>query len=447
MAKKKQSKGTGSLFKRGKKGIYYVQYYANGKRKSTRLIDEDGLSITDRRKAEAAAKSFLAPLRETSTIDQLKAVKAKIEGTEKTLRYKKDAVKPPLALSEMWEAYESSLNRPKSGPSTLKRYNAVITAFLKWKKKAYPDLVNMRDVTSVHAEAYAAHLEAGNLSPSSFNIYINNLTTIWATLSKKADLKHNPFAWDKSTRTGIERQSIKAQASIRKKRALTLKEVNTVIEKADGDYRTLLIILVCTGQRLVDGLKLQWKDIDLENDIISLIPQKTASRTGRQVFIPIVPQLKAELESKSRYDRYVLPDLVRDYDRDKALISKSIRSIFTDAKLNAYRETNIRTSKAVSETGAHSLRHSFVTIARMAGIPDAVIQTITGHESIDMVDHYTNVTADAVRALSTSMPAGFLGAAKEEKREPIPDWVKEKLESMNAKNWKKVRKQLMEEIK
>lgn len=202
MAKKQQSNGTGSLFKRGKKGSYYVQYYANGKRKSTRLLDGDGLPITDRRKAEAAAKTFLAPLRETSTIDQLKAVKAKIEGNEKALQQKRDAVKPPLPLTEVWEAYESSQNRPKSGASTLKRYRAVIKAFIDWKKEAYPDLVNMRDVTSVHAEAYAAHLETGNLSPSSFNIYINNLTTIWATLSKKADLDHNPFAWDKSTRTG-----------------------------------------------------------------------------------------------------------------------------------------------------------------------------------------------------------------------------------------------------
>ena len=302
----------------------------------------------------------------------------------------------------------------------------------------------MRDIKLEHAEAYATHLEARKLSPSSFNIYLNNLATIWATLSKKASLEANPFAWDKKTRTGIERRNIKAEATVRKKRALSLEEVNTVIEKADGDYRTLLIILVCTGQRLVDGLKLRWTDIDMKSCVITLIPQKTATRTGKQVYIPVLPQLRAELESKARYSRYVLPDLAKDYDRDPSIISKKIRTIFTAAELNAHKETNLQTGRAIVETGAHSLRHSFVSIARMAGIPDAVIQTITGHESIEMIDHYTNITAETVKALSASMPTGLLGQTAEKSKEPIPDWIREKLMDMDEKNWAPIRKELLQ---
>jgi integrase len=444
MATRKNSHGTGSLFKRGKKGIYYIQYYADGKRKATRLIGEDGKSITDKRKAEAAAKSFLAPLQETTRIDQLKAVKAKLEGAEQLQRAKRDALKPAIPLSEVWNEYIASQNRPKSGKSTLKRYKAVIGAFIEWIEETFPAIIYMKDVKAEHAEAYAIHLEANNLSPSSFNIYLNNLTTIWATLARKASLEANPFAWDKKTRTGIERRNIKAETTVRKKRALSLKEVNTVIEKAEGDYRTLLIILVCTGQRLVDGLKLRWVDIDLESGIITLIPKKTASRTGKQVYIPILPQLRLELESKSHYGRYVLPDLVEDYERDPSIISKKIRSIFTAADLNAHKETNLQTSKAIVETGAHSLRHSFVSIARLAGVPDAVIQTITGHESLDMVDHYTSITPEAVKALSASMPTGLPGQKAEKKKEPMPDWIRERLETLNSKNWNTIKKELLE---
>ncbi len=440
----KSSYKTGSLYKRGKAGNYYLRYYIKkGEQTNHRLIDSAGNPITDRRKAEKVARDLLAPLQHQKLVDQQEAIAAKLRNEEDKLKDALEAQRPVFLLSKAWKAYEASANRPRSGEATLNRYKAVIDAFVEWMGNEFSDVVDMRDVVLEHAEAYAVHLGNKKLSPSTFNIYMNALSTVWATLAIKAGLVGNPFAWDKSTRSGIKRRNIKAEVKRRKKRALTLPEVNEVIEKAEGDYRTLLIILACTGQRLIDCVKLQWKEINFESGVITLTPTKTAERTGTEVFIPVLPQLRVELESKARYGQYVLPDLVKAYNRDRSAITKRIRKIFDAAELTAHKETALKTSQAIVDTGAHSFRHSFVSIARLAGIPDAVIRSITGHDTDEMLDHYTEFNAETVAKL-----AGALGTAAlplPDQREPTPAWIVEKLEGMTAKNWKKVKAAILKD--
>jgi integrase len=464
--KSRGKRGLGRLYKRDKSGkevsidsnvnsTIYIEYrpISGGRPKKHALKYDDGSPITNRKDAEAKRKEILAPLAAKEDEKRLENVVAQLESAKKKAIQAEHDSKPALKLSETWITYKKSRNRPQSGKSTLNRYESVISAFTKWMKEHYPEIKEMRAVNIEHAEAYADYLEDKNLSPSSFNIYLNALSTVWATLSKKALIEQNPFAWDKTTRSGIERKNIKAQAQERKKRPLTLEEANRVIENAEGDYRTLLIILLCTGQRLVDGVKLQWKSIDLQPDrnIIILKPTKTRNRTGKEVYIPIIPQLRAELESLMPTGKYVLPELVERYDRDKSSITKKIRKIFDAAKLNAHKETDLSIAKPILETGAHSLRHTFITIARNAGFPDSAIKMISGHSSEEMLDHYTtfdkktlSVLADSLSQKVSTSSAPFQ-ISTPSKREQLPDWAVEKLKTANKDNWDAVIKEVLKD--
>jgi integrase len=325
-------------------------------------------------------------------------------------------------------------------------YQSQLKAFTEWMGKNYPQVKEMRAVRTQHAEGYADHLGMRRLSPSTYNQHLNTLALVWAVLTKKARIDHNPFVWDKKTRTGIRRKSVKAQACARKKRALTVDEINSLIDHATGDIRTLLVILTCTGQRLVDGVKLKWEAVDFEKRIITLIPQKTASRTGKQVFIPMLPQLVCELKSMKRKDCYVLPKLVALYERDAgSTLSKSVRKVFDNAGLTATRSIEGQSKRAVVDTGAHSLRHSFVTIARLAGFPDPLIRQITGHTTEEMVDHYTQFSEKLVASLAAQIPHVGNGKAivASNPKSPIPEWVKDKLKSMDDDNWETIRKELL----
>ncbi len=429
-----------NLFKRG--NVYYVRWRVDGKLKMQ--------STGEAEQSEAIKKrdEILYPFHLKDETKRLKSLQVEIDGRSTELEQLEESA-PALKLADAWREYRKSHNRPKSGTSTLNRYESCIAAFTKWMKTNYPDVKEMREVGTEHAEAYADHLEGKNLSPSSFNIYLNALAMVWAVLKNKAQIKHNPFAWDRKSRTGIERRNIKAESTIRKKRALTLDEVNLVIEKAEADYRTLLIILACTGQRLVAGVKLQWREIAFDKNIITLTPTKTAKRTGKQVYIPILPQLREELDSLTRTGRYVLPELVEAYNKDPSIISKQIRSIFTAAELTAHKQIDIETSKAVVETGAHSLRHSYVTIARLAGLPDPLIMKITGHSSEELIDHYTDFNEQLIASLASriphALPKGSKGFLTEEAgKEPFPEWAKKQLEAMSAKNWKTIKAEILQ---
>lgn len=450
---KRSKRGLGRLYKRDKKGKehpagsdvqgnYWLQYTVNGQRQRECLVDEAGKTITKLKDAEQIRLKIVAPLIGIDKKEALQTVKAKLEAASSETEREKRKNTPALTISNAWQEYKESQNRPKSGKSTLSRYKACLNAFCLWMKKNYPTVKEMRDVDTEQAEAYAHHLESKKLSPSSFNIYLNSLSMIWAVLEKKAKIQNNPFAWDRKTRTGIQRKNIKAEAEQRKKRALTVEEVNTVIEKAEGDYRTLCIILACTGQRLVDGTKLKWSEIDLNKNFITLTPTKTAKRTGKKVIIPILPQLRQELDSIMRSGTYVLPELVELYNKDKSIITKGIRVIFDKAGLNAHKETDLETGKAIVETGAHSFRHSFITIARMAGLPDPLIMKITGHKSEEMVDYYTDFSENIVAELAAKIPHALSSSTNrflsDNTEAAIPEWAIEKLKKADDSNWKSI---------
>ncbi len=290
---------TGSLYRRwqGQKyniedssakgeGAIYLRYTVGGK------TIEESLKTADVTEAKKKQAEIMRPFELASEAEVLEQAELRLKRVvnEQDAQWKKS--NPPLKLDEAWDAYSKAQNRPRSGQKTLAGYAAQYKKFREWIQGAFPEVVYMKDVGTREAEAYAGYLSARKLSPSTYNQNLNTLSLIFGVLFEKSYAKDNPFGWDRKTRSGIQRRSLKAESHQRRKRPLTIDEIDKILKKAKGDYRTLIIILVCTGQRRVDGLKLEWKAIDFERRIIKLIPQKTSKRTGTAVYIPLFTQLE-----------------------------------------------------------------------------------------------------------------------------------------------------------
>src|SRR3984893_10796684 len=52
----------------------------------------------------------------------------------------------------------------------------------------------------------------------------------------------------------------------------------------------------------------------------------------------------------------------------------------------------------------HCLRHTSVTLLKEAGVPDAAIMALIGHDSVAMSQHYTHVGRDALEKASKAFP-------------------------------------------
>ena len=60
--------------------------------------------------------------------------------------------------------------------------------------------------------------------------------------------------------------------------------------------------------------------------------------------------------------------------------------------------------RQVFELSFHSLRHTAVSLLKDAGVPDAVVMALVGHESAAISQRYTHVGRDALQRAANSLP-------------------------------------------
>ena len=56
------------------------------------------------------------------------------------------------------------------------------------------------------------------------------------------------------------------------------------------------------------------------------------------------------------------------------------------------------------DTSFHSLRHTAVSLLKDAGVPDAVVMALVGHERAAMSHRYTHVGKEALAKATETLP-------------------------------------------
>ena len=378
---RRRRKGQGSLYKQD--GIYIARWIVGGK------VYTRSTSERNERAAEKKLASFVAPFAARTEAERYEALAARAAAWRARAE-EAEAELPKLRLDRMWRAYERSPKRRPTAESTLARYKGHLDGFRAFLAKTRPDVVEARDVD---AEAVAEYLDSvSGLSPNAYNKRITFLSALWRLLADQIGARKNP--WD-----GIAKRRLSPHS----RRALTAAEVEATFAAADSISREagrLFRIGAFTGLRLADCCFLDWSAVDLGNGVIRVTPRKTARSTGATVEIPIMQELRTELESvpSARREGPVLPDIARRFRRDPTAVSDLVVG-------RAFHAAGIRTSRAVPgqknravEVGFHSLRHTFVTRCALAGVPLPVVRAIVGHSTTAMTEHYAHSNLEAARA-------------------------------------------------
>ena len=372
---------TGHLFKRGKN--FYVRWAFNGKVFSKGLRDDSGNAIANHRDAEEAKTKMLAAFVVADETTALQSIAAKLEGRKAELVRLQDEQNPPLPVARAWLEYLDAPNRPDSGESTLDQYAFQFGQFAAWMKQKHGETATLRDVTKEIAEAYAAQLNHGRLSASTYNKHLNLLTLVFRILKHKARLTGNP--WEEIQRKRIIPQS---------RRELTVDELKKVCLVATGELRALLALGLYTGLRLGDCATLRWGEVDLPRAIIRRIPNKTARRNPKPVQVPVHPVLRDLLSVTPPSERgeYVLPETAALYQRRTDMVTDLVQNHLKACGITTHKPgTGGSGKRAVVEVGFHSLRHTFVSLCRESNAPLSVVESIVGHSSPAMTRHYTHV--------------------------------------------------------
>lgn len=428
---------TGHLRKRG--STYYVRWVMEGKVFERALRDEDGNSITDRRKAEQAKMKVMAPFATADEATALESIAAKIEGRKAELARLEDEQNPGLSLATAWTEFVKAPNRPDSGDSTLRQYGFQFAQFVEWMKQKHPGESTLRDVSRQIAEEYATHLNHDRLSPGTFNKHLNLLGLVFRVLKEKARIVENPW-------TEIQRKRLCAHT----RRELTVDELRRVCDAASGELRTLLALGIYTGLRLGDCATLRWGEVDLKRGVIRRVPNKTArNKPDKVVQVPVHPTLRgmlAEIPTEARAD-YVLPEIAALYQNRIDLVTDLVQSHFISCGIKPHKPgTGENGKRAVLEVGFHSLRHTFVSLCRESGAPLSVVESIVGHSNPAMTRHYTHVGELAAGQAVAALPS-LIGDAKPEPQKRTPQSllreIKAIVEEMAAKNWREKKAALL----
>ncbi len=386
---RRRANQTGTLERRGD-GCWLARWYVytpQGERvRKSKAIHAATLADAERQLRELTEGNALITREKVirNRLAELDAVRGEIERLERE--------RPALAISDAFEAYLRSPDRPQSGTRTLDGYAAQFKRFAGWMARRFPEVPELRGVTRAIAAEYLAELSA-NASPNTYNKHMSLLRLVWRTVGAEARCPSNP--WENVRR--------KTQPKTNGRRALTLDELARVCSTLTGEMRLLFALGIYTGLRLGDCALLEWGAVDMARRVIVTVPRKTA-RTGRTVEIPIHATLAAMLAAlpPERRTGYVMPETAEAYMHDNSAVVKRIRAAFkaagieTGAKVAGY-------AMGVARVGFHSLRHTFVSLMGNAGAPLALVQSIVGHSNPMMTAHYfharTDALADAVSAL------------------------------------------------
>lgn len=405
--RKGRANGHGSLERRPN-GSYLARWVCNGKRYSQLIKDDDGNAVTDKRQAEQLLEKITAPYRLGSEAETAALLATKAAGKQAEIKAWHDR-QPALPLGKAFDAYRASLKRPQgAGAAALDRYETYYNHFTEWLKANRPDYTELRDVTGADANAYSVQFLTGHTG-GTFNKHLALLRSVWRVLDEddadkpdephgdelpKAKLTCNPWAKIRNR-----------QHTPHRKRELTLDELRTVCAKLDGEMRLLFALGIYTGQRLGDCCLLQWSAVDMRRGVIHATPHKTMKH-GTQVLIPLRPELAAMLAATPAKDRteYVLPETAAAYLHDPIVVSNRVQAVFEGNGIKTTTASEREGGKAQVEVGFHSLRHTFVSLLGNAGASLALVQSMVGHTSKAMTQHYFHESEAALRGAVNLLP-------------------------------------------
>lgn len=184
---------------------------------------------------------------------------------------------------------------------------------------------------------------------------------------------------------GIDREWIEANPAMKLKQLKTGEhlpwtddEVERFIEGAEPELAFAVLLALFTGQRISDVVRMSWTDI--EDGGINVRQQKT----GTQLWIPMHPELAEALP--------LIPK------RGVTILTEPDGRSWTPGRL---RERLRKTLPALKIYKVfHGLRKTAAVRLAEAGCSEEEIKSITGHQSSQVLAHYTKSASQKRRARS-----------------------------------------------
>lgn len=168
-------------------------------------------------------------------------------------------------------------------------------------------------------------------------------------------------------------------------------EFDRLVLAAEHQGSTKLAMVLLGGEaglRCGEIIGLQWSDVDLERDTLSVVRSvwrghEGPPKSGRSRTVPLAPRLKAALVQH----RHLRGPRVLYTQPGTSPCAGTIRDWLID----------VQEAIGMEPCGPHVLRHTFCSHLAMQGAPPRVIQELAGHQSLSTTEQYMHLAPAAVK--------------------------------------------------
>ena len=247
--------------------------------------------------------------------------------------------------------------------------------------------LHLSQLTTAILEDWKLFILEKGIGKRRFNAVLQSIRIPIRYAYTRQEIKFDPFINIKPIRYTPKEKGILSQ-----------KEITALINAADDDPRVTAAVLLATfcGMRRGEVRGLKWKDIDFDKKLINIIHNYIDEdgekgckwNSGRTIILPdvIIPAINRlrNISPNIDSDDYVLCCAENTKDPiSKATIRSGFTRFLTKAGIS-------KIDQKKRNLTFHGLRHTFVTFARVSGLPDIMVQALAGHKSSEMMDQYSH---------------------------------------------------------
>lgn len=185
-----------------------------------------------------------------------------------------------------------------------------------------------------------------------------------------------------------------------KRKTFTSAQVQMLVDAADAEWKTAILLGYYAGLRLLDCVTLTWEAVDFVGDKLIVETHKT----GEALEIPLHPTLKTHLsEIAGDSTGELCPKLAAARVGGRSGLSRKFLKLMETAGIGRD-DVDTAGKNKLARLSFHALRTSFNSTLHNKGVDQELRRKLTGHKSDAMNDRYTRTELQTLRDAVNKLP-------------------------------------------
>ena len=303
----------------------------------------------------------------------------------------------PGVTETFFRAWLGKVKTRRGEGRTLERYERVVERFL--DSLGSRRTVQLADILPDDVQAFIDGLAAAGKASATVRIEHKILGAVFTDALKQGRIGNNPAA------------AVGVPASAGESRKpFEWHQVQAILQAAEGDWKTAVMLGVFTGARLGDCVSMEWRHVDFQKRVVRFRPSKTKAN-GRDIVIPLHPDLEAHLmalpmpDGENAGKHPLCPELAKVKISGRSGLSRKFKELLGAAGVeNEQTRQGEGKGRSLSAYSFHSLRHTFNTVLMNQGVSQELRMKLSGHASEAMNSRYSHAEIETLRAAVGKLP-------------------------------------------